>query len=220
MESSKSPAAGGGVEGFTCILQTGSALLPLWLQGVFTLLLCLLQLLSHLLSQLGCPLVAERETFLFVCFSSCLVFLSLERFVLVLPSSCHCCVGGTSWDVHASVRSSTSPPSSASRHTELSSPPHPQVPRRSWTTLRERRRKEGWDVFINTFLGQNRKCSKNDWLTAITAMWFICHWTSLNKVYKMRAYMPLYLLYISEGTAPREKIVSNVWYWLHFRDIC
>lgn len=60
VESGKSPAASGGVEGLACVLQTGPAVLPIRLQGVFTLLLCLLQLLCHLLRQFGRPLVAEE----------------------------------------------------------------------------------------------------------------------------------------------------------------
>lgn len=61
VKSGKSPAAGGGVEGFARVLQAGSALFPLSLQGVSALLLSLLQLVSHLLSQLCCRLVAESK---------------------------------------------------------------------------------------------------------------------------------------------------------------
>lgn len=60
MEGGEPAAAGGGVERLTRVLQAGSALLPLRLQGVFALLLCLGQLLRHLRSQLSCALVARR----------------------------------------------------------------------------------------------------------------------------------------------------------------
>lgn len=83
MESGKAPAAGGSVEGFTCILQTGSALLPLRLQGVFALLLCLLQLHSHIFGQLGCPLVAVRDTFHIIFILICLSF-----YLFLKKSSC------------------------------------------------------------------------------------------------------------------------------------
>lgn len=59
MESGEAPAAGGGIKSFACIFQTGSALLPVRLQGVLALLLCLHQLVSHLFCQLGCTLVGE-----------------------------------------------------------------------------------------------------------------------------------------------------------------
>ena len=77
----------------------------------------------------------------FGCSSSCsLPSSGIVHDGLVSPSSCHCCVGGTSWGVRASARSSTSPPSSASPRTELSSPPRPPVSRHSQTALKERKR--------------------------------------------------------------------------------
>lgn len=171
LESCKSSAAGGGVEGFACILQAGSALLPLRLQGVFTLLLCLLQLLSHLLSQLGCPLVVETLTLNILSLFSCLFFFLGERFEsLVLPSSYHCCVEVTSWGVRASARSSTSPPSSVLPHTELSSPPHPQVSPHPWTTLRETRRRKWVRCFFTYTTTFFSKFSKKSWLNYFNIM--------------------------------------------------
>lgn len=66
VKSGKAPAAVGGVEGFALVLQTGPALLPLSLQGVSALLLGLLQLVSHLLSQLCCRLVKGKLLFFFL----------------------------------------------------------------------------------------------------------------------------------------------------------
>lgn len=88
LEKAESSAAGGGVEGLTGILQTRSARRPLGLQGVPALLLRLLQLLRHLLSQLVGPLVPQREDVLFsasvrlsfvlrkVCRRSCLLLVN------------------------------------------------------------------------------------------------------------------------------------------------
>lgn len=123
------------------------------LQGVLTLPLCLLQPLRHLLSQVLCPLETGRETSFIPLLWLPSAFLSLRK--LVSPSSCRCCDGGTSWGVHASARSSTSPPSSASPHTELCSPPRPPASPHSETTLRDGGRKTpGWDVLKKHFCWQ------------------------------------------------------------------
>lgn len=124
VESGESPAASWGVEVFTSVLQTRPALFPLGLQGFSALLLRLLQLLKHFLSQFGCLLFRESKPhFPLLTVPSAV----LPLLTLLLPSSSRHCAQGMSWAVDASVHSATSPPSFALPHTEPSSLPRPQV---------------------------------------------------------------------------------------------
>lgn len=85
VEGGEAPAARGGVEVLTGVLQTRPALLPLRLQRVFAALLRLLQLLRHLLRQLCGPLGGGGEAF---SISSSSVWCSASHLTFFLSTLC------------------------------------------------------------------------------------------------------------------------------------